>query len=64
MVDGADVVDRDGELRVPLVDAVFLPIFVSGLRVFELPIAAIAPRRDRATNLRCWMRQKVRRKIK
>jgi hypothetical protein len=35
-VDGADVVDGGGELRVPLLDAFFLPIFVSGVRVFEL----------------------------
>lgn len=36
MVDGPDVVDRSGELRVPLLEAFFLPIFVSGVRVFEL----------------------------
>ena len=35
-VDGADLVDRTGELRVPLVDAFWLPIFVSGMRVFSL----------------------------
>jgi hypothetical protein len=36
MVDGTDVVDRDGDLRVPIADAFFLPIFVSGVRAFEL----------------------------
>jgi Lantibiotic dehydratase, N terminus len=36
MVDGTDVVDRGGELRVPVVDAFFLPIYVSGIRAFEL----------------------------
>lgn len=36
MVEGTDLVDHGGELRVPLVDAFFLPIFVSGVRVFEL----------------------------
>jgi hypothetical protein len=47
MVDGTDVVDRDSELRVPLVDAFFLPIFVSGVRVFELlPDAEHNPRQQ------------------
>lgn len=36
MVEGTDVVDRGGELRVGVVDAFFLPIFVSGVRAFEL----------------------------
>lgn len=36
LVEDTDVVDRAGELRVPVVDALFLPIFVSGVRVFEL----------------------------
>jgi hypothetical protein len=36
IVDGTDVVDRNGELRVGIVDAFFLPIFVSGVRAFEL----------------------------
>jgi hypothetical protein len=36
MVQGTDVVDRAGELRVGVVDAFFLPIFVSGVRAFEL----------------------------
>jgi hypothetical protein len=36
IVDGTDLIDRGGELCVPLVDAVFLPIFVSGVRAFEL----------------------------
>lgn len=35
-IDGHDVIDRAGELRIPLADAFFLPIFVSGVRVFEL----------------------------
>lgn len=35
-VDGADLVDRTGELRVSLTDAFWLPIFVSGMRVFSL----------------------------
>jgi hypothetical protein len=35
-VDGTDVVDRDERLRVGVVDAFFLPIFVSGVRAFEL----------------------------
>ena len=35
-IDGYDVVDRSGDLRIPLADALFLPIFVSGVRVFEL----------------------------
>ena len=36
MVDGTDLVDRRGELRVPVVDAFFMPIFVAGVREFEL----------------------------
>jgi hypothetical protein len=36
LVDGADLVDRSGELRVSLVDAFWLPIFVSGIRGFSL----------------------------
>ena len=36
IVDGTDVVDRGGELRVPVIDALFMPIFVSGVRAFEL----------------------------
>lgn len=35
-VDGADLVDQDGELRIPLLDVFWLPIFVSGARSFEL----------------------------
>ena len=36
LVDGADVVDRDGELRLPLSDALGMAIFISGVRAFEL----------------------------
>ena len=36
MVDGTDLVDRAGEFRVPVVDAFFMPIFVAGVREFEL----------------------------
>jgi hypothetical protein len=36
MVEGAQVVDRDGSLRIDVLDAFFLPIFVSGVRAFEL----------------------------
>jgi hypothetical protein len=36
MIDGDDLVDRAGALRVPVIDAFFLPIFVSGVRAFEL----------------------------
>jgi hypothetical protein len=35
-VDGTDLIDARGELRVPLLDAFWLPIFVAGIRVFEL----------------------------
>ena len=45
LIDGADVVDERGELRVPLVDALGLAIFISGIRVFELlPEQQHAPR--------------------
>jgi Lantibiotic dehydratase, N terminus len=45
LVDGMDVLDRSGELRVPLSDTFWLPIFVSGMRVFSLlPEAEHAPR--------------------
>ena len=45
LIDGADVVDARGELRVPLVDAFGLAIFISGVRVFELlPEQEHAPR--------------------
>ena len=44
-VDGNDLVDKRGELRIPLFDALWLPIFVSGARAFELlPDAEHAPR--------------------
>jgi hypothetical protein len=36
LVDGDDLVDRTGELRVPLLDVFGLPIFVTGVRTFEL----------------------------
>ena len=35
-VDGREVIDHDGEVRIDAVDAFFLPIFVSGVRAFEL----------------------------
>jgi hypothetical protein len=45
LVDGMDLVDRTGDLRVPLLDAVWLPIYVSGVRVFSLlPEEQHAPR--------------------
>jgi hypothetical protein len=34
-VEGSDVVDADGELRVPLVDVFAMPIFVMAVRTFE-----------------------------
>jgi hypothetical protein len=36
LVDGMDLVDRHGELRAPLIDVFWLPIFVSGVRVLTL----------------------------
>jgi hypothetical protein len=36
LVDGDDLVDRSGELRVPLLDAFWLPIFIAAVRTFEL----------------------------
>ncbi len=36
VVDGADLVDHTGDIRVSLTDAFWLPIFVSGMRVFSL----------------------------
>jgi hypothetical protein len=35
-VDGRDLVDRTGALRVPLLDVFWLPIFVAGVRSFHL----------------------------
>ena len=35
-VDGGDLVDRTGELRLPLLDVFWLPIFVAGVRGFHL----------------------------
>jgi hypothetical protein len=44
-VDGTDLVDANGELRIPLLDAFWLPIFVSGVRTFSLlPEEEHAPR--------------------
>ena len=44
-VDGADLVDRSGALRIPIVDALGLAIFISGVRTFELlPELEHAPR--------------------
>jgi hypothetical protein len=36
LVDGGDLVDRDGTLRVALIDAFAMPIFVTAVRTFEL----------------------------
>jgi hypothetical protein len=45
VVDGHDVVDRSGTLRVPLIDVFGFPIFVAGVRTFELlPDEEHAPR--------------------
>lgn len=45
LVDGDDVVDRDGALRIPLPDALGMAIFISGVRAFELsPVAEHAER--------------------
>jgi hypothetical protein len=45
LIDGADVVDEGGELRVPLIDVFGMAIFISGVRVFELlPELEHAPR--------------------
>jgi hypothetical protein len=45
MVDGVNLVDSTGALRVPLIDAFWLPIFVSGARTFTLlPEEDHAPR--------------------
>ena len=45
LVDGDDVVDRGGQLRIPLLDAFGIAIFVAGVRAFELfPDAEHAPR--------------------
>ena len=44
-VDGSDIVDASGELRISLVDAFWLPIFVSGVRALSLlPEEEHAPR--------------------
>ncbi|MBV9363721.1 MAG: lantibiotic dehydratase [Solirubrobacterales bacterium] len=46
LVDGHDLVDRAGELRVPLLDAFGLAIFIAAVRTFELlPDDEYAPRR-------------------
>jgi hypothetical protein len=45
LVDGDDVVDRSGQLRIPLLDAFGIAVFVAGVRAFELlPDADHAPR--------------------
>jgi lantibiotic biosynthesis dehydratase-like protein len=45
LVEGMDLVDRRGELRIPLIDVFWLPIFVSGVRLLALlPEAEHAPR--------------------
>jgi hypothetical protein len=45
LVDGDDLVDRSGELRVPLLDAFWLPIFTAALGAFDLlPDQPHAPR--------------------
>ena len=45
LVDGDDLVDRSGRLRIPLLDAFGVAIFVAGVRAFELlPDAEHAPR--------------------
>jgi hypothetical protein len=45
LVDGDDVVDRAGELRVPLGEVFGMPIFISAVRTFELlPAQDHAPR--------------------
>lgn len=36
LVDGGDLVDRDGALRIPLPDALGMAIFIAGVRAFEL----------------------------
>ncbi len=36
LVDGRDVTDRDGALRIPLADVLGMAIFISGVRAFEL----------------------------
>ena len=35
-IEGMDLVDRKGELRIPLIDVFWLPIFVSGVRLLTL----------------------------
>ncbi len=46
-VDGHDVIGPAGEFRIRLADAFFLPIFVAGVRVFELlPETPHSPRRQ------------------
>ena len=45
LVDGSDVVDRTGQLRVPLVDAFGMAIFIAAVRTFDLvPDDRHAPR--------------------
>ena len=45
LVEGTDLVDRTGELRVSVFDALWLPFFISGVRTFSLlPEEEHAPR--------------------
>ncbi len=45
LVDGRDVVDRAGQLRIPLVDALGIAMFIAAVRTFELlPDSDHAPR--------------------
>jgi len=45
LVEGMDLVDRGGDLRIPLIDVFWLPIFVSGVRLLTLlPEAEHVPR--------------------
>jgi Lantibiotic dehydratase, N terminus len=46
LVDGDDLVDRSGRLRVPLLDAFGMPIFIAGVRAFELLPDAQHARRE------------------
>ena len=60
-IEGADVVDADGELRIPLVDLFAVPIFVMAVRTFELWAAAAHQPRLTAGRVvlrrECWAAQ-------